>query len=423
MAEQNTENIIDKGVNAQAGISSVPTCLEFPDPFEGNSELYQTRAITNIAGDFSLLQCRVIDTVVESLQGNIKDLSFNNKRPDQLDIFNGPNSKDLIEMRFKLSDFGVPRQKYENLRIAILSLTDIPVQFKNDDPDGSVWSNSTKLLAGVAWKTGKRRKVWDAETGQFVNAGKVEDIPGYRQRDLILTFRKEILQAFILEKDNGYVKYFKEVARGLLSAYSNRMYKLISSWVSDDKPYHLVELEELRKQLGLNDHIRIEPIYDDNGAVIAVNHKREKAEKKRIYENIRDLKRRALDKAKEELEEKADVYFDYELCGKNAKKTTNKAATHVKFFVKTKLTEPVMVDFKQMVYNMLSIIYVGDNNLINKLSSIVTDDNALAINTAINEEYQVILSLSSKRNNANSIATVKQRLVERILKYKSINIK
>ena len=130
-----------------------------------------------------------------------------------------------------------------------------------------------------------------------------------------------------------------------------------------------------------------------------------------------------LDKAKEELEEKADVYFDYELCGKNAKKTTNKAATHVKFFVKTKLTEPVMVDFKQMVYNMLSIIYVGDNNLINKLSSIVTDDNALAINTAINEEYQVILSLSSKRNNANSIATVKQRLVERILKYKSINIK
>lgn len=72
---------------------------------------------------------------------------------------------------------------------------------------------------------------------------------------------------------------------------------------------------------------------------------------------------------------------------------------------------------------MLSIIYVGDNNLINKLSSIVTDDNALAINTAINEEYQVILSLSSKRNNANSIATVKQRLVERILKYKSINIK
>ena len=122
------------------------------------------------------------------------------------------------------------------------------------------------------------------ETGQFVNAGKVEDIPGYRQRDLILTFRKEILQAFILEKDSGYVKYFKEVARGLLSAYSNRMYKLISSWVSDDKPYHLVELEELRKQLGLNDHIRIEPIYDDNGAVIAVNHKREKAEKKRIYE-------------------------------------------------------------------------------------------------------------------------------------------
>lgn len=88
---------------------------------------------------------------------------------------------------------------------------------------------------------------------------------------------------FLCYVGDGFTQYRKTIAISLNSMYSKRMYELCCKWI--DKEGFTMRLEDLRKILNIENK----------------------------HEKLVNLKKRVLDHAQTELEEKADVWFSYTL--------------------------------------------------------------------------------------------------------------
>lgn len=374
--------------------------------------VYQTRKITDIAVDMNFMQMRILDVIIQKGQPVIKEALFKKRSFEQLELFKSSLNKTsgLIEISFKMKDFGVKRQFYKELRENLRSLVTLPVQMKEYGEGGTVWDAYTTLIAGVKFDTGVKRCEWNDELRCFEYLDVPKVVDGYRKRDVIVEFRRDILEAIITGGPNGYIQYIKEVLAMMTSLYSNRIYKLICGFYnaraieSGQNIVTRISIEEFRKRMGLNDALSVKKIYDSSGTNVirheytprtvekVIDGKKVEVEDTHLYKNIRDLKRRVLDVGKTELKEKSNLYFEYRLIDSSGNKVKDTEATHIEFTVIRKEKGQInLTTSERLINGLLTIIYGKQEDIPVDIHAKLSQENVLELRNRTQEASRLIL--------------------------------
>lgn len=374
--------------------------------------IYQTRKITDIAADMTLMQMIVFDKIIQKTQSETKLVAvFKKKKFEQLSLFQFTDSDSgLIDIMFSMNEFGIPHQNYDKLREAIASLITLPIQMKEVTKDGVVWAGFTTLLAGVKVEIGMQRTQWNPEKNSF----EVLEVPipkkGYRQRRVILQFRKDILRNIIAGGSNGYIQLVRESLSMMISIYSNKIYKLIAGFYNDRSAHtpqgtsvHRISIEEFRKRMGLNDAVTQKPVRNIRGEIIRYEYTPRTfqaedgslIEDTRIYKNIRDLKRRVLEVGRKELFEKGNIFFQYRLTDSTGRKTKDVNATHIEFTVLRKAKGEInLATNADFISKMLFEIFAGKVPF--NIIDIMTQENAIEIREYVIDAYTRFFSCTNE---------------------------
>ncbi len=212
----------------------------------------------------NLTQAKVFIKIIERLQEPIRDVIKNKhyrENPDQLNLFQ--KNENLIQLDFRLSDFGVSNSNYKMLLENIYDMQKLII--KND----------------VVYFNRIEQKIMEAEARNCL-IYKITTPKKY-ERYISLEITKEVAQ-ILINIDSGYFQYFIEIALKANSKYVLLIYQFISSW--KDKGGCSINYKNFRKELGVED-----------------------AEYKDWY----DFNRRVLEPAYYWLHEKADVWFEYDI--------------------------------------------------------------------------------------------------------------
>lgn len=227
----------------------------------GQTLIYQSNRVTNGRyPGFTLMHYKAFLALLFELQQPIKN---NMRGINQLGLFNDEENKSILKVGIPLSALGSPNQ-YPEIIEAIKGLQKIAVHLKS--PLGKEYISHTALVSRVEEpkaKTGKK----------LVYLIMFKDVA----ENLIMIDRNK------LDQPSYYTKFFYEVGMAATTKYTVKLYWLISSF--KDKGGFKREYQELRKDLGLEDH---------------------------EYPRYYDFKKRVLIPAQKDLEKKADCWFN---CG------------------------------------------------------------------------------------------------------------
>lgn len=222
--------------------------------------LKQSNILTFMAADFSVLQLKTVILLVEKMQRYIqqnidcKEVGIVGSS-QQLSLFTDNSNVVSIELAYR--DLGIPAYQYNELKLVLKQLTSIPVELKTiDSTTGDRYCSYQALVA----------KVVINETQKY-------------QRNFEIQLDKDVALAFI-DIDKGFTKFIKEIAFNAKCKYSIRMYMLISSW--QQKGGFEITLKEFRKLFMLG----------------------------KKYPRYRELYKRVIKPAYEELHENADCWFE-----------------------------------------------------------------------------------------------------------------
>lgn len=241
-------------------------------PLTEETWLKQPIAMTMMRQDYSSVQNKILVSVVEHLQTAISDLINFGRPVHELKIFD--HDKDCIELDIPLKDFGITKNHYPELKLALHNLVGITVE--------------------IPYKDAQSQK-------EYVKVTNLCDayIPKERYANhVIIQIHGDVAQKILTVRkgEMGYHLLGKEIVINCNNKYTQRIYMLISSW----------------KRLGQ---------YTLNTITL---RKLLKCENK--YVPFRHFARKVLDAAQKELKElydrqSSDCYFDYERIYKGRKKT------------------------------------------------------------------------------------------------------
>ena len=98
-------------------------------PIEEETWLLQPIAVTMMRHDYSLIQVRILVSIVESLQSILHGI-LNNKRSPQLDLFktNELDEDGRMPIKLPFKELGVDPNHYPQLRTSLKMLAAIPVE-------------------------------------------------------------------------------------------------------------------------------------------------------------------------------------------------------------------------------------------------------------------------------------------------------
>lgn len=222
--------------------------------------LKQSNILTLMAADFSVLQLKTVILLVEKMQRAIQQ-NIDCKEEgiigssQQLSLFTDNSNIVSIELAYK--DLGIQPYQYAELKVVLKQLTSIPVELKTiDAKTGDRYCSYQALVAKVILNETKK---WS--------------------RNFEIQLDKDIALAFI-DIDKGYTKFIKEIAFNAKCKYTVRMYMLISSWAQ--KGGFEMTVKEFRKLFMLG----------------------------KKYAKYKDLYKRVIRPAYEELHENADCWFE-----------------------------------------------------------------------------------------------------------------
>lgn len=225
----------------------------------GATEIYQSNRVTNarLNKGHTNIQNRLIIAVIKNLQEAIRK-SMDGEDYTQLGLFK--EDETTIRVGVRLSEITDPKQ-YKEVIEAANGLMDMKLDLKS--PMGKDYISITNLVT--------RMEVPIKENGRSV---------------LYMHMYKDVAKNLIdVDRVNGkpsqYTKYLYEVAMNASSKYTSKIYMLISSW--KEKGGFQMKLEEFRKKLGIADN---------------------------EYKEYAQFKRRVLLPAQNELEGKADCWFN-----------------------------------------------------------------------------------------------------------------
>ena len=232
-------------------------------PIEEETWLLQPIAVTMMRHDYSLIQVRILVSIVESLQSILHGI-LNNKRSPQLDLFKTKELDEDGRMPIKLpfKELGVDPNHYPQLRISLKMLAAIPVEIPYKTSEGRKYTKATNLC-----------DVYIPEDRSY-------------NKYAILKLDRSVAERLV-SLDFGYHRLGKQIVFACKNRYTQRIYMFIESWV--DKGRTVIKTLEFRKMLRLENN----------------------------YKKFSDFCRRVLEPAKQELKELADkefcdCYFDYE---------------------------------------------------------------------------------------------------------------
>ena len=232
-------------------------------PIEEETWLLQPIAVTMMRHDYSLIQVRILVSIVESLQSILHGI-LNNKRSPQLDLFKTKELDEDGRMPIKLpfKELGVDPNHYPQLRTSLKMLAAIPVEIPYKTSEGRKYTKATNLC-----------DVYIPEDRSY-------------NQYAILKLDRSVAERLV-SLDFGYHRLGKQIVFACKNRYTQRIYMFIESWV--DKGRTVIKTLEFRKMLRLENN----------------------------YKKFSDFCRRVLEPAKQELKELADkgfcdCYFDYE---------------------------------------------------------------------------------------------------------------
>ena len=232
-------------------------------PIEEETWLLQPIAVTMMRHDYSLIQVRILVSIVESLQSILHGI-LNNKRSPQLDLFKTKELDEDGRMPIKLpfKELGVDPNHYPQLRTSLKMLAAIPVEIPYKTSEGRKYTKATNLC-----------DVYIPEDRSY-------------NKYAILKLDRSVAERLV-SLDFGYHRLGKQIVFACKNRYTQRIYMFIESWV--DKGRTVIKTLEFRKMLRLENN----------------------------YKKFYDFCRRVLEPAKQELKELADkgfcdCYFDYE---------------------------------------------------------------------------------------------------------------
>lgn len=231
-------------------------------PIEEETWLLQPIAVTMMRHDYSLIQIRILVSVVESLQSILHGI-LNNQRGRQMEIFQTDELDEDGRMPIKLpfKELGVDPNHYPQLRNSLKMLASIPVEIPYKTQEGRKYTKATNLCDVYI------------------------PIDRSYNKYAILKIDREVAERLV-SLDFGYHRLGKQIVFACKNRYTQRIYMFIESWL--DKGRTIIKTIEFRKMLRLENN----------------------------YKKFSDFCRRVLDPARDELKELADkgfcdCYFDY----------------------------------------------------------------------------------------------------------------
>lgn len=269
---------------------------------------------TQVSGNFSLMQLKIMESIIYQLQDHINyrlskrsfgPLFANVMDEDLPAVQNG----DLLTFKIPLADLGVPRQKYGELDTACEALMTMKNTFYEYDP---VQKQEMRVIKNIFHEV-RVPTTTVTQEGQPQNFASGKRRKGYIEIKMVTECASEILS---LRK--GYTEHLFGVPRICHSARTPRLYNFLSAWrEKGERPFAYNDLKEWF-------------------GVLRYNASRTKIEKDQFVK-FAEFKRYCLEPAQKEMKKLAeegriDFYFEYEPIYKHGKTRGNPQSILFKIF-------------------------------------------------------------------------------------------
>lgn len=330
---------------------NIPTDLI---PIEEETWLLQPIAVTMMRHDYSLIQIRILVSIVEFMQSKLHKIL--NKEKMEPEIFSDAelDNDGRLEIKTLFKTLGVDPNHYPQLRQSLKMLAAIPVEIPYKTADGRSYLKVTNLCDVYI----------------------PEDV-GIYEKYAVLKIDRTVAKRLV-SLDLGYHRLGKQIVFACRNRYTQRIYMFIESWL--DKGGTVIKTIDFRKMLRLETN----------------------------YKKFSDFTRRVLEPAKEELESLAengfcDCYFDYEKRYARGQRggEPDELIFHI-YRPKNKLNQQLMdvTDMQRQQFADMLVRYFGfEGPMAKKMSERIIPEN-----------YQSAVSkLVDLRNRLNNNMTINDR--------------
>lgn len=298
-------------------------------PLKDETWLVQPLAVTMMRHDYSLIQIRILISIVEFMQAKLKKMINEQKMQPTIFDDNELDPDGRLEIKTYFKTLGIDPNHYPELRQSLKTLVSIPVEIPYRTSDGRNYLKVTNLCDVY-----------------------IPEDAGY-EKYAVLKIDRTVAER-LASIDMGWHKLGKQIVYACKNRYTQRIYMFIGSWAK--KGGTIISTLEFRKMLRLENN----------------------------YHKFSDFTRRVLEPAKTELKSLAengfcDCYFDYEkryLRGQRGGEPDD-LVFHI-YRPANALGEPVrdVSELQRMNFeNMLERYFGFPADLARKLSDRLTPDN------------------------------------------------
>ena len=323
-------------------------------PIEDETWLLQPIAVTMMRHDYSLIQIRILVSIVEYMQSKLHKIL--NKEKMEPEIFSDAelDNDGRLEIKTLFKTLGVDPNHYPQLRQSLKMLAAIPVEIPYKTADGRSYLKVTNLCDVY-----------------------IPEDAGIYEKYAVLKIDRTVAKRLV-SLDLGYHRLGKQIVFACRNRYTQRIYMFIESWL--DKGGTVIKTIDFRKMLRLEAN----------------------------YRKFSDFTRRVLEPAKEELESLAengfcDCYFEYEKRYSNGQRggEPDELIFHI-HRPKNKLNQQLMdvTDMQRQQFADMLVRYFGfEVTMAKKMSERIIPEN-----------YQSAVSkLVDLRNRLNNNMTINDR--------------
>lgn len=231
-------------------------------PLKDETWLVQPLAVTMMRHDYSLIQIRILISIVEFMQTKLKKMIAEQKMQPTIFDDNELDPDGRLEIKTYFKTLGIDPNHYPELRQSLKTLVSIPVEIPYRTSDGRNYLKVTNLCDVY-----------------------IPEDAGY-EKYAVLKIDRTVAERLVCI-DMGWHRLGKQIVYACKNRYTQRIYMFIGSWAK--KGGTVISTLEFRKMLRLENN----------------------------YQKFSDFTRRVLEPAKEELKSLAkngfcDCYFDYE---------------------------------------------------------------------------------------------------------------
>jgi len=320
---------------------------------EISTYIMQPNHVTNARYEYTLLQERVFTAIMYGLQDPIKN-KLKVPADRQLDLFAGylANDDNVIKLSIPLSDIA-PKSAYESAIKAAKKMTAITI-----------------TTPGV-----NKQNIIDSEIDFVLVKAIQTPLVGSRRKNIEILINRDVAEILIDIMSNRpgipseYTRFMYEIAQSASSKYTSLLYKKICSW---------------RKKGGFT--VLVQDLYND----LCVNNVYLNEDKTVRY---KDFKRYVIEKARQELFQQADCWFEYSENYKGAR------VHSLTFKVIAPETEQMVMEQKAAIRRLFKEHFrLTDKEIDNNLSALFIDKN-FNYSLIANRASGIYEAMSQKRSN------------------------